>query len=248
MPEWLTAELSAELARGVAVTVVLTIVTSLGAFAVGLAAAIARRSDKRPVRMAATTFVETFRNVPALILLIFFAFAVPNLFSPDLRRTLFFANPLVDLAKTLTTLTLPYYAFAAAFALILNTGAHLSEVIRPGMDAVPASRIEVARSLGASARTVHRTVVIPDGLRVAFPAIVNRLVHNLKNTALVSFVAVPDLYQEIQAAITATFRATPLLVMAAVLYLALATVLEFGLGRIERALWRGRPIDRTLDV
>ena len=58
----------------------------------------------------------------------------------------------------------------------------------------------------------------------------------------------PDAFQEIQGAITKTFEATELLVFAAVLYLALATVLEFGLRRVEAALWRGRPIDRTLDV
>ncbi|MEM7093317.1 MAG: amino acid ABC transporter permease [Actinomycetota bacterium] len=248
MLDWLTADIAGEMARGVAVTIVLTIVTSISSFLVGLTAAIARRSRRNWLRPIATAFVEIFRNVPALILIIFFAFAVPNLFPAGLRGTLFFDNPLVDLLGAITTLTLPYYALAAAVALTLNTGAHLAEVIRPGLDAVPAARIDAARSLGASARTAYFTVTIPDGLRIGFPGIINRLVHNLKNTALVSFVAVPDAYQEIQAAITETFRATELLVFAAVLYLALATVLEFGLRRIERALWRGRPIDRMVDV
>lgn len=248
MLDWLTGELAAELARGAALTIVLTIVTSLTSFLVGLVAAMARGAPQRRYRRAAAVFVETFRNIPALILIIFFAFAVPNLVGPDLRRTLFFANPLVDAARVVTTLTLPYYAFAAALALTLNTGAHLAEVIRPGLESVPQSRVDAARSLGATARRAALTVTVPDGLRVSFPAIVNRLVHNLKNTALVSFVAVPDLYQQIQAAITETFRATELLVAAALLYLLLSTGLEFGLRRAERLLWRGRPIDRTVDV
>jgi len=95
---------------------------------------------------------------------------------------------------------------------------------------------------------MYRTVAIPDGVRIAFPGITNRLVHNLKNTALVSFVAVPDAYQRIQAAITETFEASQLLITAAVLYLALATLLEFGLRLIERSLWRGHPVDPRLDV
>ena len=133
-------------------------------------------------------------------------------------------------------------------ALTLNTGAHLAEILRAGMDAVPPQRVEAARSLGATARAAYFSVTIPDGLRIAFPGVTNRLIHNLKNTALVSFVAVPDAYQQIQAAISETFEATELLIFAALLYLALATVLEFGLNRVEAALWRGRPVDRRADV
>ena len=246
--DWLTPEIRDELISGVIVTVAITILTSLTSFAVGLLAAIGRRSRRRITSRVAGCFVEIFRNVPALILVIFFAFAVPNVLPPDVRRTVLFANGFVDAVGEITNLPLPYYAFAAVTALTLNTGAHLAEIIRSGMDAVPTERIEVARSLGASARTSYVTITIPDGLRIAFPGVTSRLVHNLKNTALVSFVAVPDVFLQIQGAITETFAATELLVFAAVLYLALATLLEFGLKRIETALWRGRAIDRRADV
>lgn len=248
MPDWLTGELSADILGGVALTIGLTLLTSCTSFAVGLAAAIGRRSRRLWARRVAGTFVEIFRNVPALILLIFFAFAVPNVFPAELRKTLFFDNPIVDLIGTITTLPLPYYGIAAVVALTVNTGAHLAEVLRSGLDAVPQERIDAARSLGASARSAYFTVTIPDGVRISFGGVINRLVHNLKNTALVSFVAVPDAFSRIQGAITKTFEATELLVFAAVLYLALATLLEFGLRRIEAALWRGRPIDRVADV
>ncbi len=236
------------MAGGVVLTILLTVITSVTSFVVGLAAAIGRRSRRAWARRTAATFVEIFRNVPALILLIFFAFAVPNLFPAGVRKTLFFDNWVVDTVSTITTLPLPYYAFAAVVALTANTGAHLAEILRAGLDAVPQQRIDVARSLGATARSAYFTVTIPDGVRIAFPGVINRLVHNLKNTALVSFVAVPDAFQKIQGTITKTFEATDLLVFAAVLYLTLATVLEFGLRRIELALWRGRTIDRRLDV
>lgn len=238
----------ADVANGVAVTVVLAVLTSVAAMTVGLVAAIGRRSRRRFVPQVAGGFVELFRNVPALILMIFFAFAVPNVFPADLRRTLFFDNAAVDLLSTITRLPIPYYGIAAATALTLNTGAHLAEILRSGMDAVPGDRIDAARSLGASARTAYFSITIPDGLRIAFPGVTNRLVHNLKNTALASFVAVPDAFNRIQGLITRTFDATNLLIAAAVIYLALATALEFGLHRIERSLWRGRPVDRSLDV
>jgi len=248
MPDWLTSELAGEIGRGVAVTVVLTLLTAAASFVVGLAAAIGRRSRQSWARRVAGTFVEVFRNVPALILVIFFAFAVPNLFPLEMRRTIFFQNWIVDLLGEITTLPLPYYGVAAAIALTANTGAHLAEVLRAGLDAVPPARVDAARSLGATARSAYFTVTIPDGVRIAFPGLINRLVHNLKNTALVGFVAVPDAFQEIQGAITETFEARELLIFAALVYLFLATVLEFGLRRVEAALWRGRPIDRTIDV
>ena len=91
-------------------------------------------------------------------------------------------------------------------------------------------------------------MVVPDAVRISFPGITNRLVHNLKNTALVGLVAVPDLFQELQATITRTFQATRTLLLAAVLYLVLAALLELALGRIEKSIWRGRPISRGTDV
>jgi len=250
MPDWLTAELTRQLLGGAAVTVALVAITTVTAFVVGLLAAIGRRSRRRHLGFPqiSTLFVEIFRNVPALILIIFFAFAVPNVFPADLRRTVFFANPVMDLAETATGLPLPYYALAAIVALTCNTGAHLAEVLRAGMNAVPESRIESARSLGATARQAYFTVTIPDGIRLSFAGITNRLTHNLKNTALASFVAVPELFSEVQGAITKTFQATGLLVIAALLYLVLSGLFESGLGLVERSLWRGRPIDRRTDV
>ena len=107
MPSWLTAELGTEIARGVLVTIALTLTTSVTSFVAGLAAAMGRRSRNPWRRRVAAIYVELFRNVPSLILLIFFAFAVPNLFPADVRRTLFFNNWLVDAIGDITTLPLP---------------------------------------------------------------------------------------------------------------------------------------------
>lgn len=248
MRDWFSGILVGDVAIGVAVTIGLTIFTSIISLLAGVWAALGRRSQSATRRRIASFFVETFRNIPALVLLIFFAFAVPNLFPIDIRRPLFFDNPVVDALGAITTLPIPYYAIAALIALSSNTGAHLAEVIGSGIDTVPSHRIEAARSLGATSRVLRRTVVIPDAVRVSFPGITNRLVHNLKNTALVGFVSVPDLFQELQSTITRTFQATRTLILAAVLYLLLAAILEFVLGRFERSIWRGRPIDRTTDV
>ena len=241
-PEWLTAEVLALLGAGLVVTIVITVVTTALAMMVGVGLVTLRLADRRWIRAAATTFVEVFRNIPALIQIIFWAFAFPNLFAPDTRRILFFDNGLVDALGDLTGLAVPYYAVAASFALVLNTGAHLGELFRAGVGTVAREHVDAARSLGARRREVFWRILLPDGMRAAFPAITTRLVHNLKNTALASFVAVPELFHAVQAEISRSFRATEFLTLAALLYLALAYAMTFALGRIEAVLHRGRRV------
>jgi len=241
VPDWLTPEVREQLVDGVLVTVWLTLLTSLGSLVLGVLAALGRSSPTRWKRRLAGMFVETFRNIPALILIIFFAFAVPNVVSPERRKALFFDNEIVDGISSITGLPLPYYAIAAGFALTLNTAGHMAEIVRSGFGSVPASRVDAARSLGASHGAALRTVVIPHGIRVAFPAISNRLIHNMKNTSLASFVAVPELFQVIQGSITRTFRATEFLFLAALLYLSLSSVMTVGLSGLGRWLWRKQP-------
>lgn len=248
MPEWLTPEFQASIIDGAVVTIGVTAVTTVLSLLVGISMALGRRSHRRIVRSASSIFVEVFRNVPALIWVIFFAFAMPNLLSADQRRSLLFDNALADVMSDVLGLPLPFYALAATLALACNTGAHLCELIRSGMDAVPTERVEMARTLGASRFTAHRTVLVPDGIRQSFPSISNRLIHNLKNTSLASFVAVPELFNVMQGLITKTFRATELLVATALLYLALAAIFGFVLRRVEAWLWRGRPVRRELGI
>lgn len=238
MFEWLTPELREDVIDGLIITIGLTLVTSIASFVLGYWAALGRSGHQPIRRRIAGIYVEIFRNVPALILVLFFAFAVPNIVPIEPRRTLFFDNPVVDALGTVTGVPIPYYLVAAVLALSLNTGAHLAEIIRSGFNSVPISRVDAARSLGASELVALRAVVAPIGIRVAFPAITNRLVHNLKNTSLASFVAVPELFQTIQGEINRTFQATTLLLFAAVMYLALSTVMTFGLQLVEQQLGR----------
>lgn len=248
IPDWLDGELVGALVEGLLVTIAIVLITTVASMILGLASAIGQRSRRRLVPAIARLWVTVFRNVPALILVIFFAFAIPNLVGSTTRRAIFFDNAIIDAVSSITGLALPFYALAACVALTCNTSGHLAEIMRSGLDAVPAERIAAARSLGATARGAYFGVTIPDGLRISWPAISNRLIHNLKNTSLVSFVAVPDLFNAAQGAINKTFQATELLILVAIVYLALSTALDFGLRRIERALWRGRPIDRLVDV
>ncbi len=246
MFDWLTPDIAAELARGAVLTIALAVITAITATAAGIAVGAARMSSRSGLRRLAAAYIEVFRNVPALIQIIFWAFAVPNLLSPDTRRTLLFDNAVMDVARDLTGIPIPYYGLAGALALTLNTSAYAAELFRAGAGSIPQSQLDAIRTLGASPFVALRTLIIPAGLRVAFPALSTRLIHNMKNTSLVSFVAVPELFHELQASIQSTFRATEFLMLGAVIYLILTAGMGAGLAFIERLLNRNRMVGSVL--
>ncbi len=245
MIDWLTPETLNLLAHGVAVTIVLTLITSASSFVVGVVIGTLRLTDNRPLRLGAGAFVEVFRNIPALIQIIFWAFAFPSLFPQAARQAIFFDNAVVNWLGAVTGLSLPYYAVAACIGLVLNTSAHLAELFRAGVGTIPKEHVDAARTLGAGRRAVFWAILLPGGVRAAFPAITTRLIHNMKNTALVSFVAVPDLFHAVQGSITRSFRAIEFLTLAAVLYLLLAAAMSVLLRQIDIRLHRGRGRVRT---
>ncbi len=240
MSDWLTPEIVDLLVKGLTLTIVLTIITSVTSFIVGVTVGTLRLSANRLLRRAAVVFVEVFRNIPALILIIFWAFAFPSLFPESIRAWIFFDNPFMVWLQGVTGLALPYYALAVCLSLTLNTGAHLAELFRAGVGTLPRDRIESARLLGAGGALLFVTMLLPGGVRASFPAMTTRLIHNMKNTALASFVAVPELFQAVQASVTRSFRAIELLTLAALAYLVLATLMAVLLRRVDVWLHRGR--------
>ena len=242
MADFMTPEILALLRHGLRLTVLLTIITSLLSVGLGLFVGSLRLLGKRWVVLPATLFVETFRNIPALILIIFWAFAFPNAFLPEVRNFLFFNNALMLGLANLTGLSVPWYAIAAILGLTLNTAAYIAELFRAGVGTIAAEHVEASQTMGASSVTIFRLILVPGGVRTAYPAISSRLIHNMKNTALASFVAVPELFNAVLTAITRSFLATELLALAALVYLALALGMSLGLQWLERFLYPGRRV------
>ena len=238
MPSWLTDDTIRLLWQGVQLTLWLTLITSLLAFGLGVVVGILRLSPKLTVQQLARVYVAIFRNVPALVQIIFWAFAVPNLFSSDWRQMIFFDNWFVNEIGRITTLTIPYYALAAMLALSLNSSAYIAELFRAGVGTIERQQLDTARTLGATQAEVLRRLIIPQGVRAAFPTISTRLIHNMKNTALASFVAVPEFFNITQGIISKTFNAVALLTLAAIVYLVLSVLYSLLLIQIDRYLNR----------
>ena len=144
-----------------------TIRYTLGAFAVGLSLgivlALMKLSSVRPYRWIATIYIEFFRGIPALLVVLTVAYAIPIAFGVRIESLL---------AK-------------ASIALGAVSAAYIAETLRAGIEAVPRGQIEAARSLGMSHARTLVEVVIPQAFRIVLPPMTNEIILLTKDTSLV---------------------------------------------------------------
>lgn len=157
---------------GLPVTLLLTVLSLAFGFPLGLLLALARRSRRRLYRWLAVAFVEFLRGVPVLTLL-FIASVLTPLLLPDAIR-------LEHLTRALVIFT-------------LVCAAYVSEVLRGGLQGVPAAQAESAAALGLRRRDVLLVVVLPQAIRMVLPALTGTIIVVIKNTSLVMVVGLFDL-------------------------------------------------------
>ncbi|HEX2825753.1 MAG TPA: ectoine/hydroxyectoine ABC transporter permease subunit EhuC [Burkholderiales bacterium] len=202
--------LAIELARGLGLTVALTVCAAAVAVVAALAAGLARGAAARPVRGAAALYVEVFRGTSALVQLFWVYFVLP------------FAGIELD-------------AFAAGVAVLgLNAGAYGAEVVRGAINAVPAGQRDAAAALNLSRAQTLARVVLPQALPAMIPPAGNLAIELLKNTALVSMIAVHELTFAAQLLRAATLQTGFIFAVVLVLYFAAATLIARAFRRLER--------------
>jgi len=194
------SEILGAVAKGLIVNVRLTIIAAIliGIFAMTLALLRTSRSAAlTPFRIMATAYVDIFRGVPLLLVILLIGFGVPALRIEGLT------NSVLILGTT---------------AVVLTYSAYVAEVIRSGILSIHPSQRAAARSLGLSASQTMRHVVLPQALKRVVPPLLNDLVALLKDTGLVSILGVTDAVRAAQIASSRTFNYTPY-VTAAILFL-----------------------------
>jgi polar amino acid transport system permease protein len=194
------SEVLGAVAKGLIVNVRLTIIAAIliGIFAMTLALLRTSRSAAlTPFRIMATAYVDIFRGVPLLLVILLIGFGVPALRIEGLT------NSVLILGTT---------------AVVLTYSAYVAEVIRSGILSIHPSQRAAARSLGLSASQTMRHVVLPQALKRVVPPLLNDLVALLKDTGLVSILGVTDAVRAAQIASSRTFNYTPY-VTAAILFL-----------------------------
>ena len=167
------------------------------------------------VRWPLMAWVDVFRSLPPLVLLVFVYAGLP------------FAGLEVS----------PWGAVAIGF--FLNTGAYYGEILRAGIESVPSGQVEAARSTGLSRGQAMAWVVLPQAVRNVLPDLISNTLEVVKLTSIASVVALPELLFQARQAQSVTFNATPIMAAAVAYFVLLWPVVRL-LSRLENRQLAGR--------
>jgi polar amino acid transport system permease protein/cystine transport system permease protein len=197
-----------------------TIEVTLGSFVVatliGLSLALLQRLHLRPLNAVIAVYVDVFRAVPVLTQLFIIYFG------------------LTEIGIRLDPIP------AAIIGFGINGGAYLTEVFRAGVESVHEGQMEAAQMLGMRRFAALRIVILPQAMRVVLPPLGNFAIGLLKDTALASAVAAPELMFRARTLVDKTFLATQIFVTAAAIYLVMSVPLGYLTRRAEARAARGR--------
>jgi polar amino acid transport system permease protein len=181
--------------QGLGVTVFYTVVTVLAGLAIGLAAGILRTTAPRWVAIPLRGYIEVFRCTPLLVQLVWVYYALPVLIGVDMSAT------------------------AACFiTLSLYAGSFYAEIFRGGIEAIDRGQWEAGHAIGMQPGRIFRRIILPQAIQVMIPALINQTIMQLKNTSLVSTVAVGDLLYQGSVITAASYRPLEVYTTIAVLY------------------------------
>lgn len=212
--------IEALIGTGITVTIYTTLVAFSIALIIGLFAGLGRISKNVFISNVAITYIEFIRGVPTLVLIFTVAFViVPAV-----------AGWIGVPGQRISNNTRGIIALAVIY------GAFLAEVFRAGIESVPHGQMEAARSLGLSGRQAMRHVILPQAIRNVLPALGNDFIAMLKDSSLVSVLAVRDLTQQARLYAGSTFRFRESYLVLTFLYLSMTIALSLLLRWYEKRL------------
>ena len=196
------------LLQGLWITILLGVVSIVAGLVSGLLMALLRLYAPAPVRALARIYIDVFRSIPLLVLLVLVYYALP-----------FVGIRLSSFASAATALTLVSCAYTA-------------EIFRAGIEAIPKGQFEAAEAIGLGFFSSMRDVILPQAFRIVVPPLTSNCINVLKDTALASVVAMPDLLKQATQAQALSANPTPR-IGAALLYLLLLLPLVRLVGYFE---------------
>jgi polar amino acid transport system permease protein len=219
--------------NGLSNTLVLTVLSMLIGIVGGIGLAVMRLSPNPVLTGAAGLYIWLFRGTPLIAQLLFWNFL--SALYPRLSLGVPFGPEFVSVE---TNLLINQFA-ACLLGLGLNEAAYMAEIVRGGLQSVDAGQGEAAGALGMSRFQTLRRIVLPQAMRVIIPPTGNETISMLKTTSLVVVIGYFELLTSAQRISNMNFQVIPLLIVAAIWYLALTSVLSIGQGFVERRFGRG---------
>ena len=219
--------------RGLRNTLILTVLAMAIGVVGGVLLAVMRLSPNPVLAGASAVYIWLFRGTPVITQLIFWNFLAA--LYPRLGLGIPFGPTFVSVD---TNAVISVFA-ASLLGLGLNEAAYMAEIVRGGIQSVDPGQTEAAGALGLSRTQTLRRIVLPQAMRVIVPPTGNETISMLKTTSLVVVIAYFELTVAVQTIYSRTFQTIPLLIVAALWYLALTSLLSIGQMFIERRFGRG---------
>jgi polar amino acid transport system permease protein len=203
------------LLSGLAYTLVYTVIVVVAGLLIGLVVGMVRVRGPAIIAGIFRAYVELFRCTPVLVQLIWFYYALPILTGIEISP-----------------------AAAATLSLSLYGGAFYAEIVRAGILAVDTGQTEAGMAMGMRRNQIMRRVILPQAFRRMVPPLMSQSIMQLKNTSLLSVIAVPDLLYQAQSAAHDSYRPLELYTVAAVCYFVVLFPATIWSKRLESRLAR----------
>ena len=201
------------LLAGARTTLVLTTVSVSAGIVLGTVLALMRLSRFRALARFASAYIDIFRGTPLLAQILFVFYGLPQILG----------FPLSSLA-------------AGLLALSLNCGAYIAEIVRAGIQSIEKGQIEAALSTGMTYSQAMRYIVLPQAFRRIIPPLGNEFIAMLKDSSLVSVIAMEELMRRGQLLGSRTFRYFEVLLAVTVMYLVMTKTVSYLVSWLERRL------------
>ena len=196
---------------GIGYTLLFTVICVIGGLAVGLVAGMGRLSSHKFISVPLRAFVEVFRCTPVLVQLVWFYYALPVLTGIEMSAPM-----------------------AAGICLSLYGGAFYSEIIRGGIISIDPGQTEAGQAIGMTRFQVMRRIILPQAFKRMVPPLMSQSIMQLKNTSLLSVLAVPDLLYQGQVIAHDTYRPLEVYTFIAVAYFIILLPATMWAKRIEQ--------------
>ncbi|MET0313991.1 MAG: ABC transporter permease subunit [Hansschlegelia sp.] len=223
-----------ELASGLLLTVELALATLPLGLAIGLGVALLKDSPSRPARALGEAYTTVFRGLPELLTIFLVYYGAPRVIGAAIAAV----EGALGRGPAAENFEIGGFA-AGVIALGLVFGAFSSEVLLGAFRGVPEGQREAAAALGLTRGAAFRLVVLPQVWRLALPGLTNTFLVMLKDTSLVSVIALADLMRQANVAALATKQPFLFYLIACLIYLALSGLAAAGARALEARASRG---------
>lgn len=197
------------------VTLQITIVSLILASIIGLFVALMKLSNKKILSWIANLYIGVIRGTPLIVQIMWLYFGI-------------------------TQVVVLSAFWAGAIALAIHSGAYIAEIFRGAIQSIDKGQMEAAESLGMTKKQAMRRIIFPQAFKRSIPALGNQFIIGLKDSSLVAFIGITEIFNLSMSQAAATFRQLEFYTIAGIYYLILIVIFTLITNKIEKRLDTGR--------